>query len=292
MRVIINEEEGNPYIVPALISSPILRYQLTITPPFLPSLHAFLSSLSPSLPPSLPAGALQPAAGPNTNYVSAEDTLVLEDESGRVNLTGPSFPVGEFVTGLVVAVKGHVEGGAFIVADVCVAGLPPQEEGPGERGAMEVDGEGEGGKPRYVLLASGECFEEREGKVAGGREGGKKGRREGGRGTTTFLFFPQPFSNPPNLFSSTGFKLSETSDLLPLQMLIDYVQGHVGSETHKRDVSHCMNTPLFPSLFPSLPPSLPFYSFFSPKQALPPSLPPSLLPSLFHFFLPLPPPSL
>ncbi|KAM3571891.1 hypothetical protein VYU27_006104, partial [Nannochloropsis oceanica] len=132
-------------------------------------------------------GALQPAAGPNTNYVSGEDTLVLEDESGRVSLAGPSLAVGEFVTGLVVAVKGHVEGGVLTVADVCVAGLPSQEEGPEEGAAVEVEGEGGGGNPRYVLLAS-------------------------------------------------GFKLNEKSDLLPLQMLIEYVQGHVGSDAHKRDV--------------------------------------------------------
>ena len=60
-----------------------------------------------------------------------------------------------------------------MVEDVCVAGLPPQEKGPegGSEGGMEVEGEeGEGTEePRYVLLASGECF------LGGGREEGREG---------------------------------------------------------------------------------------------------------------------
>jgi len=73
----------------------------------------------------------------------------------------------------VVAVKGQAEGGTFMVEDVCVAGLPPQEKGPegGSEGGMEVEEEeGEGTEePRYVLLASGECF------LGGGREEGGEG---------------------------------------------------------------------------------------------------------------------
>ena len=102
----------------------------------------------PTHPP--PPGTVQPLPGP-INYTSPTDSLVLEDESGRVNLThlptsSSSLPVGEYVTGLVVAVSGQAEGGNFVVEDVCVAGLPPQQH-------KEEEEEGE--EPRYVLLASG-----------------------------------------------------------------------------------------------------------------------------------------
>jgi len=147
--------------------------------------------------------------------------------------------VGEFVTGLVVAVKGHVEGGVLTVADVCVAGLPSQEEGPEEGAAVEVEGEGGGGNPRYVMLASGECLQRREGRVAGGREGGREAGRKRGKEGRDYVMFHFCVFQPsfPHLLVYAGFKLNEKSDLLPLQMLIEYVQGHVGSDAHKRDVS-------------------------------------------------------
>jgi hypothetical protein len=44
-------------------------------------------------------------------YVSQDDSLVLEDESGRIALGGERMlaQVGQLVTGVVVAVKGSVD---------------------------------------------------------------------------------------------------------------------------------------------------------------------------------------
>jgi hypothetical protein len=109
-----------------------------------------------------------------------------------VTLSGEALPVGDFVTGLVVAAKGRAVGGRFFVEDVCAAGMPEQEAGP--EGGVEggVEGEAEGGRgrePQYVMLMSGTCAgrkrerrrdeergEERGGGREGGREGGKRGR--------------------------------------------------------------------------------------------------------------------
>ena len=132
---------------------------------------------------SIYTGPLQPAA----SYTSSTDFLVLEDESGRVNLAGKEeghLPVGKFCTGLVIAVMGHAEGGSFVVEDWCTAGIPPHPQPPAD---LETPGASDEG-PQYVLLAS-------------------------------------------------GFELSESSDLLPLQMLIDYVGGHLGGASDQQGVS-------------------------------------------------------
>ena len=68
-------------------------------------------------------------------YSSAADTLVLEDGSGRVPLTWDSCeggcPVGELVTGVVIAVEGKFDAAAsFAVKRWCPAGVPPQTQAP------------------------------------------------------------------------------------------------------------------------------------------------------------------
>ncbi|KHN07429.1 DNA polymerase delta small subunit [Glycine soja] len=79
------------------------------------------------------------------NFIHPDDHLVLEDESGRVKLSGSIILPSEYVTGIVVALLGKETGaGDFLVQDVLDAGLPPQIEFPL--------------KPRedkYVVLVSG-----------------------------------------------------------------------------------------------------------------------------------------
>lgn len=110
------------------------------------------------------------------NYCSAEDELVLEDESGRVTLTGVDHLKHQVVTGacgdcpcrdpthalpsnthptlhhfaaagVVMAIKGHVgEDGKLQVKDVCTAGVPMSKP------LMERPLAGDG---PYVVLLSG-----------------------------------------------------------------------------------------------------------------------------------------
>ena len=42
----------------------------------------------------------------HTRFTSPEDTLILEDESARMPLTGTALDPGCFVTGVVLAVRG------------------------------------------------------------------------------------------------------------------------------------------------------------------------------------------
>lgn len=55
-----------------------------------------------------------------TKFVGADDSIVLEDESARMKLRGDSLPVGQLVTGVVMAVKGvAAPGGDFQVNVRC-----------------------------------------------------------------------------------------------------------------------------------------------------------------------------
>ncbi|KAF9907612.1 hypothetical protein BX616_000372 [Lobosporangium transversale] len=61
-------------------------------------------------------------------YIGDDDSVYLEDESGRVKLTGMAVMDGLFVTGIIMGVLGSEdENGDFKVVDVCYTLPPPQE---------------------------------------------------------------------------------------------------------------------------------------------------------------------
>lgn len=79
------------------------------------------------------------------NFVHSDDYLILEDESGRVKLSGTTLSPSFYVTGIVVALHGKETGaGDFLVEDVLEAGLPPQLDPPNK---LEED--------KYVVFVSG-----------------------------------------------------------------------------------------------------------------------------------------
>uniref|UniRef100_M4DK66 DNA polymerase delta small subunit n=1 Tax=Brassica campestris TaxID=3711 RepID=M4DK66_BRACM len=80
------------------------------------------------------------------NFMHPDDSLILEDESGRVKLGGSALSPAVYVTGVVVALHGkETSAGEFVVEDVLEAGLPPQLERPLDH--LKED--------KYVLLVSG-----------------------------------------------------------------------------------------------------------------------------------------
>ena len=72
---------------------------------------------------------------------------MIEDESGRIQLIGDRLKKANLVTGVIVGALGmETNDGGFEVADLCYAGMPPQESDPdvtppskGED-KMDVDG--------------------------------------------------------------------------------------------------------------------------------------------------------
>ncbi|KAG1044027.1 hypothetical protein G6F43_011524 [Rhizopus delemar] len=61
-------------------------------------------------------------------YRSDEDVISLEDESGRVEITGACLSKQFLVTGMIVGILGkEVATGTFEVIDICLPGVPPQK---------------------------------------------------------------------------------------------------------------------------------------------------------------------
>jgi hypothetical protein len=66
---------------------------------------------------------------------------MLEDESGRIRLTGEALKKARLVTGVIIGVLGaETADGDFEVIDVCMPGLALQPS-QGEDTKMDVDGE-------------------------------------------------------------------------------------------------------------------------------------------------------
>lgn len=64
-------------------------------------------------------------------YKSDEDTMSLEDESGRVEISSPFLDKEFLVTGMVVGVLGkEVTAGVFEVVDICLPGMAEQDPLP------------------------------------------------------------------------------------------------------------------------------------------------------------------
>ncbi|CAH9127678.1 unnamed protein product [Cuscuta epithymum] len=78
-------------------------------------------------------------------FMHPDDSLILEDESGRVKLSGSLLVPSTYVTGLVVAIHGkETTAGDFLVEDVLEAGLAEQVERP-----FQLD------EDKYVVFVSG-----------------------------------------------------------------------------------------------------------------------------------------
>jgi DNA polymerase delta subunit 2 len=69
-----------------------------------------------------------PAPPEKDKFYSERDGILLEDESGRIRLTGDRLTSELLVTGVIMAALGmETPTGDFEVLDVCFAGLPPNE---------------------------------------------------------------------------------------------------------------------------------------------------------------------
>ncbi|KIY51080.1 hypothetical protein FISHEDRAFT_38252, partial [Fistulina hepatica ATCC 64428] len=79
-----------------------------------------------------------PTLPPQRKICSEDDEIMLEDESGRIQLVGEHVKDARLVTGIVVAVLGaETPSGEFEVVSVCSAGMP--EHTPVEDDDQDVD---------------------------------------------------------------------------------------------------------------------------------------------------------
>ena len=67
-----------------------------------------------------------PLPPPPPKYLSSQDTIVLEDESGRISLISGRLKREQYVTGIIMAAPGiETPDGEFKVVDVCFAEMAP-----------------------------------------------------------------------------------------------------------------------------------------------------------------------
>ncbi|KAI9022941.1 DNA polymerase alpha/epsilon subunit B-domain-containing protein [Phycomyces nitens] len=87
--------------------------EMTLKPNVLRDLNEESSLIDPNMP---------------TKYRSDNDVIALEDESGRVELTGKILKSEQLVSGAVIAVLGkEAPSGAFEVFEICLPGVSPQK---------------------------------------------------------------------------------------------------------------------------------------------------------------------
>ncbi|KAG8901171.1 hypothetical protein FRB99_005504 [Tulasnella sp. 403] len=97
-------------------------------------------------------------APPRETYVSTDDSIMLEDESGRVRLTGEIIEALKPVTGIIIGVLGlETSAGHFEVVDHCLPGLPPQVPLTVKPDVVDVDKAESSGQSQgeWVALVSG-----------------------------------------------------------------------------------------------------------------------------------------
>lgn len=90
-----------------------------------------------------------PPPPPPPKYCSPEDSILLEDESGRITLVGDRVKTAGLVTGVVIGALGvETPNGEFEVVDLCYPGLAPQSSE--DEDMMDLDGADE-----WIAVVSG-----------------------------------------------------------------------------------------------------------------------------------------
>lgn len=89
---------------------------------------------------SVPKHSL-PAPQFREKFYSDQDSVMLEDESGRIRLVGKKLISTHLVTGVIIAALGmETPGGEFEVIDTCFADLAPfAEQHSTGNNSMDVD---------------------------------------------------------------------------------------------------------------------------------------------------------
>ncbi|KAJ7172733.1 DNA polymerase alpha/epsilon subunit B-domain-containing protein [Mycena filopes] len=92
-----------------------------------------------------------PPPPPLSKFYSPDDNIMLEDESGRIQLVGERVVGARLVTGVIIAALGiETPTGEFEVVDICYAEMAPQ---PKQEAKMQVDADPQ--TDSWVALVSG-----------------------------------------------------------------------------------------------------------------------------------------
>ncbi|KAJ6547330.1 DNA polymerase alpha/epsilon subunit B-domain-containing protein [Mycena capillaripes] len=81
-----------------------------------------------------------PPPPPLSKFYSPDDNIMLEDESGRIQLVGERVVGARLVTGVIIAALGiETPTGEFEVVDICYAEMAPQPTHGEAEGQMDID---------------------------------------------------------------------------------------------------------------------------------------------------------
>ncbi|KAH9854008.1 DNA polymerase alpha/epsilon subunit B-domain-containing protein [Lenzites betulinus] len=137
-----NEVAGNPVFVPRVLD--VEKGQLC----FIIGTVYMDMPLKPNVLEDVARDRSIPAPPPRDKFYSDEDSVMLEDESGRICLVGDRIRSACLVTGVILGALGiETHNGDFEVVDICYPGMAPQPSAgipwpalPEVKDAMEVDG--------------------------------------------------------------------------------------------------------------------------------------------------------
>ncbi|KAJ7694131.1 DNA polymerase alpha/epsilon subunit B-domain-containing protein [Mycena rosella] len=126
--------KGNPILVPKVLE--VEKSQLC----YIVGTVYMDMPLKPNVMEDIARDNSIPPPPPLSKFYSPDDSIMLEDESGRIQLVGARVTDAKLVTGVIIAALGmETPTGEFEVVDICYAEMAPQPRSNVEEEKMEVD---------------------------------------------------------------------------------------------------------------------------------------------------------
>ncbi|KII88950.1 hypothetical protein PLICRDRAFT_159910 [Plicaturopsis crispa FD-325 SS-3] len=141
---------GNPVLIPRVLE--VVKSQLC----YIVGTVYMDMPLKPNVLEDIARDRSIPAPAPLKKFNSEEDSVMLEDESGRIRLVGERVHDARLVTGIIAGALGmETPSGDFEVVDICYAGLPPQLPQENSDESMDVDDGPSAPADEWVAVLSG-----------------------------------------------------------------------------------------------------------------------------------------
>ncbi|KAJ7349473.1 DNA polymerase alpha/epsilon subunit B-domain-containing protein, partial [Mycena albidolilacea] len=140
--------KGNPVLVPKVLE--VKKSQLC----YIVGTVYMDMPLKPNVMEDIARDNSIPPPPPLAKFYSPDDNIMLEDESGRIQLVGERVVAARLVTGVIIAALGiETPTGEFEVVDVCYADMAPQPKLDEPEEKMDVDADSQ--QDGWIGLVSG-----------------------------------------------------------------------------------------------------------------------------------------
>ncbi|KAJ7273479.1 DNA polymerase alpha/epsilon subunit B-domain-containing protein [Mycena haematopus] len=140
--------KGNPVLVPKVLE--VEKSQLC----YIVGTVYMDMPLKPNVMEDIARDNSIPPPPPLAKFYSPDDNIMLEDESGRIQLVGERVVAARLVTGVIIAALGiETPNGEFEVVDICYAEMAPNPKLNEAEGKMDVDADPQA--DGWIALVSG-----------------------------------------------------------------------------------------------------------------------------------------